>query len=585
MLDFFFKIRGKLFQLLMPQWVYLKEIFWLITTYKKHLFFLLGSFLLISAMDILGIGMVGPLIGFVTSQNDTSILENSIFSWFLNKNKAVIAFCFFLIALFFLKTVISLWLNYLVISFSEKQKSALQVRLLNAYFNMPYVEISKRSSSDLIFTVNQLTTQFSSNVLLPLMRAISEGLIATALLIFLAYVNFYAFLILITLLGGLVFFYESLLGDKLKRYGELANKSSELVIRLIGESFRGFKEIKIYSCEEFFAKEVDVESKRFASLTTKSQAIASSPRYLVEFVLIFFVLILISTSMANPVGLIQTLGIFTLAALRLVPSMYWIFNSLMQLKFHRNAVNKIYRDCNINLSKKISQNLIKEKQFEKIELIDVSFKYPGTENYVLKNINLTIERGDKICIVGPSGHGKTTLLNILLGLLEPTSGRIRFNESGTEAEKSNWKAFIGYMPQSNFLFEGSLVSNITLKSSVEDLEDERINNAVISSQVNNFFSGFEDNLSYFIGENGSNLSGGQGQRVCLARTFYFDRDVIFMDESTNSLDELLEKEILEEIKLITKNKTLVMITHDADAINFCNKYIYVKNGSVSVEVV
>ena len=243
-------------------------------------------------------------------------------------------------------------------------------------------------------------------------------------------------------------------------------------------------------------------------------------------------------------------------------------------KFHHNKINE-----SNNYKQQIKKNEI--ENFNKIELINIFYKYPSSEKYILNNVNFKIHKGDSIGIVGKSGEGKTTFVDVLLKLLEIEKGKIEYNSKElNETNIENWRSKIAYLPQQVFLINDTITSNIALGLPKEEINFNKIKKAISYAQLDTFLENLPNGLNTFIGERGIRMSGGQRQRMALARAFYFDKEVIILDESTSSLDKNTENEILERIKLLKNTKTLIVIAHRETTVSHCDTIIKIENGKI-----
>ena len=307
--------------------------------------------------------------------------------------------------------------------------------------------------------------------------------------------------------------------------------------------------------------------------------ISSVPRYFLELIMILFVVVIVvlySYQNKDLELIIPVLTMFSIAAIRLFPSVNQIVGGISQIRFGRPVVSLLYKDLkivdNFNFEQKNNENN-KTLAFETIELKDVSYSYPARNIMVIDNLSMKIKKGDSIGIIGPSGSGKTTLLDILLGLIQIDNGNVEFNGKDLYNYLNDWKSHVAYIPQNIFIVDNTITRNIALGEPDELIDFERLNNAINQSKLSQLIEQMPKGVDTLLGEDGVQLSGGQRQRIALARAFYHNREVLVMDEATSALDNETELEIVNEIKLLKGNKTLVVIAHRLSTVKHCD-YIY-----------
>jgi ATP-binding cassette, subfamily B, bacterial PglK len=553
---------------------------------KKKIPIFVLIFLSAAVLDLAGIGLIGPYIAIIMDPTMSDVFFRSVEIFFDIENTHadwIVLSSLFLLCLFLIKTAASIWINYLIVRFSMSQQSRLRIELMNIYQNIPYSKYLYRNSSDYIYSIQTLTQHYAVDIVLSGMRTMSDGLVAIAILLLLAWINIEALVLLIVLIGFVVIVYDKLFRNKIQTLGELTNKTEGRIIQAINEGIDGIKEIRLLGCEDYFLNKVKNNSIAYHNHHTKSQSITTAPRYLLEFSMISFVsLFVLSNEIENFENFIPTLSAFGLAAVRLVPSANVLSNSFMKMRLRRNSVSKLYEDLRLlkQQAKDSNFDLYHHPIFSKLTLKDVSYRYPGSDCNSLSNINLEIKSGETIGIIGPSGSGKTTLLDILLGMLDPTNGIVEFNEKDLKLNKGDWKRSIAYLPQQAFLVDDSLKKNIALGVLDKDIDCKRIDSAIKLSKLTSLVKSMPNGLDTLIGERGVRLSGGQRQRIILARAFYYDRDILVMDESTSSLDNQVEEEISKDIQQLKGCKTIIIVSHRMSTLSFCNRIYKIDDGNM-----
>ena len=566
---------------------YFQKVFYLLDDDKKKIPVLTLLFILLSLFDIFSLSVVASYISFISNdvaQNNLMIQISEVIGWSIEKEHLLLNMGLLIIATFLVKTFLSISMNKVIIQFSLKQKVKLSSLLMNTYQSLPYVQYLNRNSSEYIHSIRTLTETFSALILL-LLRTFSDLIVAFFIVLLLAWHNVYLLIFLVIITGLVVWVYDSFLNRGLDKFGKKANEANNLVIRGVIEGISGLKEIRVLGKEKYFYNNVFKGIHDSAYYESKVKIAASIPRYLIEFVMVFFVTstVIIITLLGNGLDtLFTTLAIFGIASLRLLPVVSGLSNTLIYLRVSSDSLKKLFNDVQESKKSKITRVVdgyqLSSEKFREFELDNVSFSYPGKASYNIKNISMKIAAGQAIGIIGPSGAGKTTLIDLILCLLDPSDGSIKYNNSESELSLLEWRSQIAYLPQQIFIIDDTLKANIAL--GVDNVDDTQLNYAIKKAKLVSLVNSLSDGVESFIGEKGIRLSGGERQRVALARAFYHDKNILVMDESTSSLDKKKEKEIIKEIKNLRGTKALIVIAHRMSTIQHCNRIYHIENGRV-----
>ena len=363
-------------------------------------------------------------------------------------------------------------------------------------------------------------------------------------------------------------------------FGKEANLANKQMIKIISQAIKGFREIKIFGIENLFLDLMNKEANRYKVSTVKNQLYFTSPRYIIELVFVFLIVVFIflSTLSYNFVSIMPILATFAAAAFRILPSINTLVNAVGQIFYLDHTVNKIY-DL-IFYKNTINQENIKSfsrklPNFESIIFENVSFGYGDRDKLNIKNLSFKISKGNKIGIFGKSGSGKTTLLNLILSFLKPEKGEIYFNN--IEYKKIlELNKFFSYLPQKAFILGGNLKENISLFD--QSIDQERLNKSINQANLS------EINENLFLADDGANLSGGQVQRLAIARAIYHNRQILIFDEPTNALDEDVELKIVDNILQLSPDKTIIFVSHNKKIIEkFPIQYEFISGGLTKYE--
>jgi ATP-binding cassette, subfamily B, bacterial PglK len=539
-------------------------------------------------LETLSVGILIPL--FTSIFNTSGELENlfyfidinefiSRYTNIFNTKTLIFVIAFLYIIKNFFLTYVVFWTNKYTINISVR----LSYELLKIYLLKPFLFHQKENSSNLIRNVSQevlmiqLTIQSIINIGI-------ESAILIIILFLLISINFYASFLLLFfgLILGIVF--NLFINKYLEKIGNDRLQSGGIMLKNLMQSFGAIKDIKISSTENKFLSYYDKNNKVNKSAHLYFIFFKSLPRYFYEiFAMIIFMLILfIFNFQAKSSDYIVTiLAIYMVSLLRLLPSLNKISIEIMNLKFRLPALRLVLEEFsnNFKLNNVNSEltNIYKKETFkvDKISLKNISFKYDQTKN-VLENFSIEINKNDFIGISGRSGKGKSTLLNIITGLINPTIGYLKINDQSIEGQSELLKLYqskIGYVSQKTFILDDTLEKNITMNSHKLNIDQKFLNKIIAECQITELNDSIDKNNIYKFGEMGSKLSGGQVQRIGIARSLYNNPEILILDEPTSSLDSATENKIIDLINSFKFKKTIILISHKSELLSECNKLI------------
>jgi ATP-binding cassette, subfamily B, bacterial PglK len=566
--------------------MFLKKVLFLLANRKRKLPFLILLFIFSSFLDVLGVGLIIPYMSFVV--NPSILSQNPrfmVFSEFVgNQENILLYMSLILILVFAIKTFSAIFINRKILKFSLDFGVELRSLLMKSYQNLPYNIYTQRNSSEYVYRIQNHTDQVSQQTLQSILRVISEGLITSMLFLFLVITSGGLVFYLIVFLGLIVFAYDRIFQNKIKLMGQKVNESSTRMIRGIYEGMGGFKEIKVLGKQHFFYDKVHENSRVYANVKLQHKIISTMPRFFMELILVSVVVFLVlsfSLSGESTIDALPIISAFAVASLRLMPSISQIIASSIQIRFGKHAVDLLCKD--IKSFDKILNNKLKNINnniFKSFELKNVTYTYPKTIQPAIKNVSIKISNGDTIGIIGSSGSGKTTLIDILLGLLTPNEGDISYNDKPFKDNLNNWTKQVAYLPQQVFLIDDSIERNIALGVEDENIDKIFVDLAVKKSRLSELIKSLPEGISTDIGENGIRLSGGQRQRIALARSFYHNRNILVLDESTSALDQETEREIVDEMKALKGDKTMIVIAHRLNTLQHCDIIYRIEKGEI-----
>ena len=584
---------------------YFSKVFYVLEGKRKGLLVLLLIFTLTSILEALGIGLIGPFLNIAA--NPESIHKIALLDWLyqqleLQSSKQLIPILAVAIAAIFCLKSLLYFLSWAKIhQYSSNLSRALITKLLSAYLTVPYTFHLKRNTAGLIKNILFETNTFTKSCILPLLNFAVNFIVLFFLLLVLAKTDL---LLLSTILVILfpIFILFNLLGNKFKKWGKTKSESKKEMIRILNHGLGGLKETRVIGCESYFQQQMTVVAQEFAraeSLFGTSQVL---PRILIETALIVFIMLFVSLSLIllkqDMQEITGIMGVFALASMRLIPAASQLFGSINQLRNSNYAVNMLYSDlkdierqevnkltqAKINSPTSSSVDLQQNQQamtFEhRIDLDRITYSYDGSSQLAVKDISLKIKKGQSIALIGKSGAGKTTLVDIILGLLEPESGDILVDGVSIYNDLRGWQNLIGYIPQSIFLIDDTIERNIAFGVRDCAIDPERMNKAIKAAQLEELITQLPQGIKTEVGERGVRLSGGQRQRIGIARALYHEREILVLDEATSALDNETERLVSDAIKSLARTKTLIIIAHRLSTVEHCDRIYLLEKGRV-----
>ena len=561
----------------------LKKLFLILPKhYSKKLYLIFFGLAIGGVLETAGVALVIPLIFEILNDDSSYFIKDYLLN-FLPYEKLVIIKFFFIciVCLYIFKSIYLTKLEYFIQRFVQNVIADLTLVLFKKYTNINY-EFNINNSSSILF--RNLTVEvgnFTSGILRPAIMFAKELFITCLLLIMLITINFKISVLII--IFSLIFILITQHYSKfiLKNLGKSEQTIKGIENKTLLESLQGIKFIKSYNIEDYFYLKLSKILRNYANVKSKANTIKLLPRIWIElFLLIFLTLLALVFSIYNYtfLELITFSSIFLVAMLKVIPSLVSAIKILNTLSSYKASIDLIsyeffQDDDQLKGHKnveKINNNLAKT-----FEIKNIYFNYINSKN-ILEDVSLKINTKNEIVgIIGESGSGKTTLVDILIGLLKPTKGIC--NLDGIKVENNLPKNFFGYIPQNTFLFDDTLKNNILITNGFSpDLINEKLNKILEITQLKSLIESLPDGENTHIGENGSKISGGQKQRIGIARALISNPKILILDEATAGLDKITEEKILENLKIISKETSVIIISHNPIVQKYCNN-IYTLN--------
>ncbi|MCP3030058.1 ABC transporter ATP-binding protein/permease [Halobacillus sp. A1] len=577
----------------------LKKLLMLFDKKEKRKFLILFAMMIVAAIfETVGIGLIVPFVTIAT--NPEQIHEHAVFSYvselfnLQTYNSFIILAVGVLLFVFVIKNLYLLLFQYAQFRIILNQQVSLSRQLFQEYLKKPYTFHLKRNTADLLRNVNSEVPKVFQGIILAGFQLFTELLVITCILILLLLTSPIATLTAFTLLGGSVFIFFKLFRKKISSLGKEQQKVDGTMIKWVNQGLGANKVVKVSGKENFFIKAYTGQSQIKANNSRYMKLLEQVPRLFIETLLVSVVLItmvIIVIQGENTTELISTMALFAMAAFRLMPSITRVVAMITTIRYSQPALSVIYEDLfsdkdehSISLDTQSIAINKKEKAFkESIQLNNVSYRYPGQDILSIKDVTLNIPIGKSVAFVGESGAGKTTLVDIILGLLKPEQGQVMIDGKKLTDQKRLWQQRIGYIPQSIYLSDDTIRRNIAFGVEEESIDDKEVWRALEQAHLKQFVKTLPEQLNTQVGENGVRLSGGQRQRIGIARALYHNPEILFLDEATSALDNGTEKEIMKAIDSLKGDMTLIIIAHRLSTIKNCDIVFEFNNGKLSEE--
>ncbi len=565
---------------------------------KRNSIVMLGLIIIGAVAETIGVGAILP---FVTVILDPTIVEKyeplgMIYnlSFVGTYKRFVVLMCLVLILIFLLKSLYMFFLLYIQNRFTLNRQIVMAKRLFESYMGKPYEFFFKKNTAELQRNVNSLVPAVINGLLMSGLSLLTETLVVLFILVLLLIADPFSAFAIAFVLGGIGLLFYSKLKDHLSTAAIKQNMHVVQMNKSVIEGIGSIKEIKVMNREEKFISIYEQNSKGYAKTQAFFNLASQAPRLLIESLAVCGIVVIILVNALNERDMnsvLPLLALFAMAAIRIMPSMNRILGYMTNLRFNAVHLEIIYDDVlkaklgegqgyeGKNATEK-TDNKITYHFKNSIVVKDLTYRYPNTQESVFEKANMVIEKGQSVGIVGPSGAGKTTLIDLLLGLLRPTDGSILADGIDIQNDISSWRKNLGYVPQNIYLIDESIMKNVAFGIMDSQIDEEKVWAALDAAQMRSFVEALPYKLHTQVGESGVLLSGGQRQRIGIARALYHDPEILILDEATSALDTEIERLISEAITTIGKSKTMVIIAHRVNTLENCDVIYKVSGGKI-----
>ena len=560
--------------------VFSKIVFFLDRDDIKRTYYLIALFIFIGLIEVMGVLSIMPFVGMITDplyfgNNDLSMAVKNhlqIDDKFLTLIFGVSFVILFILCSFL--NALTIWMNT---RFSAVLGKKISSRLFDHYLGQSYKFFVKSDTATLSKNVIQLSVSLAESIFIPALQILTRAIVLLFVSFLLITVSPIAFIGSVLLVGSIYLLIFRKIKFRLKKYGIERLESNDLLFKSTADCLNSIKDVKFYNIESYFSKNFSSSQEKFLDLTAKNIILSTLPRYIIEifaFGSIFTLILVLQYQKDDFSNYLPTIALFVLAAYRLLPSIQQIFAFTSSIRFNLPALDLIYTD--MNSADKQNFILKTSNQNADINFKNVNFSYDDSD-FKLDSINLEFKPKSYTAIIGKSGVGKTTIVDLLLGLYAPSSGSITISNRLID---SNGKPKIGYVSQNIAFINDSIKNNILFGLSESEYDESKIMKVIDNAIINDVVEDSTDGIMTLIGEKGSKFSGGQLQRIGVARSLYRNPKVLIFDEATNALDIETEKKLFKSLRINYPDMTVICITHRIATMQLCEKILCVSQNSI-----
>ncbi len=549
---------------------------------------LVGLLTFLALVEVAGIASIAPFLA--VAANPDNVHSNPVLGQiyetlgFTDTRSFLVFVAIATIGVLLFVGMVRVSINYLKFRFANRRRHAIALRLVRFYTAQPYAFFLKRNSSELAKLALSETDELIINAVQPMLELFAYGILCVAIAVLLLLVDVGLSLTIVGVLSIFVSVLYFTVRGTLRRASAGRARSNTERFQAASELFGGIKELKVLGRQDAYVEAFRKPSMRYSQDTATNEILSELPKYILEaigFGCILLIALYLIVNQGNLETTLPVIAVYAFAGYRVLPAMQKIYSSVSRLRFVGAAVTNVLRDTShdIGVAPFTGEPL---RLRSAITFKGVRYQYEGTRDAGVRDIDLTIAAGSEVAIVGTTGAGKSTLVDLMLGLLRPTRGQILIDGKPlTDAGVPAWQANIGYVPQQIFLADASIARNIAFGVPAEAVDQAAIERAARLAQVHDFIvNELPEGYDTVIGERGVRLSGGQRQRLGIARALYHDPGVIILDEATNALDMETEREVYRGIEELAGAKTVIMITHRPSSLKTFDQLVKLEGGRI-----
>src|SRR6056297_1143389 len=574
---------------------------------KGDLFKLSVLFVMMIAASLLALLGVGTVPVFVLAVVDSErvfqmpVLGELLQALNITTTNRLVGFgALFLMSIYAIKNAYMFFYDYINTRYMLSRVMLLQNRLFKAYMNSPYLMFLTRNSSELIRNISSESSRAINQTLKPSMSILLHSIMVVVIASALIYAEPLISGLGILLFGGFSVIFLKLTQKKMTWFGTQALRHRRSMMQAIIQGLGGFKDAKVLNRESFFLGVFGNHANQILRYELWNSILRSLPVRIIEMLAlggVLFIAVSMILQGRDPETIVPTIALFGAAVMKLKPSIFQLIDQINSIRFNKHSIEEIWYD----LTRLENLYIDKQKEEEKfrfeslngseaeqpklqlkhaIELKNVSFVYPDSSLPAVKDVSLTIPKNSAVAFVGESGAGKTTIVDVILGLLKPQSGTIEVDGQNVYSCTEQWQKNIGYIPQEIYLLDDTIRRNICFGIPDDEIDEQSLQTAIETAQLTELIQNLEKGDRTMVGERGIRLSGGQRQRIGIARALYHNPQVLVMDEATSALDNITEKYVIDAIERLKGEKTIIMIAHRLTTVENCDTIHLMKNARV-----
>lgn len=547
---------------------------------RRQAVVLMGLTLIAMVLETAGVGLVIPVLALVSDGKVPSIEILANFS----RTQMIIGVMLGLVLFYTAKAVFMIYLAWRQPKFSFGVGYNLSKSLFQGYLRQPYTFHLQRNSAQLIHNATTEVNLAVQGGLLAALNLLAEVLVLIGILVLMLVVEPIGSIVVMLLLSMAVLLYHHHTRARVLHWGKLRHYHDGMRIQCLQQGLGGAKDVKLLGREHDFFEQFDFHNIQTTQVQKLQNLVSNLPRLWLEWfaVVALAVLVLSMLYRGKPVTqLVPTLGLFAAAAFRLMPSMNRMITNFQSIRYSFPAIHHVYAE--MTLFKNTPEILADSKKLifkREIEIKNLGYVYPKAHKMALEKICLVIQKGSSIGFVGSSGAGKSTLVDLILGLLTPLEGHILVDGQDIQANLRQWQNLMGYVPQNIYLTDDTLRRNVAFGLSEDQIDDQAVQKAIQAAQLDQFIATLPLGFNTIVGERGVRLSGGQRQRIGIARALYHDPEILVLDEATSSLDTETEQGVMEAVRALHGDKTVLIVAHRLSTVAHCDRLYRLEHGNL-----
>jgi len=562
---------------------------------RRRIIVLFGLMVIGMGLEMLGIGLVIPAVTLLLQADPSEAYPPlAVVLEILGQPtqiQLITGGMLLLVGVYLIKALFLGFLAWYQNDFAFGVQRHISRELFSTYLHQPYAFHLQRNSAQLIRNAVNEVHKLWFLILNPTLVVLGEGLVLVGVTCLLFIVEPIGALLVVLILGFAAWGFHLFTRGRLLRLGIARQHHDGQRIQELQQGLGGVKEAKVLGRESGFLAKYEEHNAESARIEQFQATLQLLPRLWIELLAVSGLATLIIAMLAQgqeAAAIVPTLGLFAAAAFRLMPSAYRVLGAIQNLPYGMPVIKILREELKLTPGLPVNTEIDIDSRVRNcfkhdIELEDVDYGYPSSKEAALKSLSISIRKGESIGFVGPSGSGKSTLVDIVLGLLTPTSGEVKVDKKDIQINLREWQDQIGYVPQSVYLTDDTLRNNVAFGVPSDQIDEEAVTRALQAAQLDAFVAGQPDGLDTIVGERGVRLSGGQLQRIGIARALYHDPPVLVLDEATSALDTLTEKDVMDSVEALQGSKTLLIVAHRLSTVEHCSRLYQLERGQVIAE--